>query len=239
MPWGFDMVKPVHAADVAEVVYNEERWQLFKGLRTRALELMESLVKRGFNPIVHGSVARGDVSKGSDIDVFLPYVVPSYKVELALHEAKLEPVKREIVMATPWQLPKAHIYIEEDRSITFPLVNPKQLEVEFYYFGGAASPAQVKQTARVPGVDKRLMLIEPTPRGHIESPVIGREAEVAKRVNVSLGIVRERVQVLTRREDVGHTGIFIQRALLPDESFEEVFKRLVESHPEMKVRLKK
>jgi len=35
------MVKPVHAADVAEVVYNEKRWQLFKGLRTRALELMD------------------------------------------------------------------------------------------------------------------------------------------------------------------------------------------------------
>ncbi len=233
------MVKPVHAADVAEVVYNEERWRLFKELRARTLELMESLVKQGFNPIVHGSVARGDVSKGSDVDLFIPYVVPSYKIELALHEAKLEPMKREIVMATPWQLPKAHIYIEEDRSVTFPLVNPKQLEAEFYYFGGAASLEQVKRAVRVPGVDKRLMLIEPTSRGHIESPVMGREAKVAKRVNVSLEIVRERVQVLTRREDVGHTGIFIQRALLQNESFEEVFKRLVESHPETKVRLKK
>jgi predicted nucleotidyltransferase len=233
------MVKPVHAADVAEVVYNEERWQLFKGLRTRALELMETLVKQGFNPIVHGSVARGDIGKSSDVDVFLPYVVPSYKVELTLHQSKLEPMKREIVMATPWQLPKAHIYIEEDRSVTFPLVEPKKLEAEFYYFGGAVNLEQVRQAVRVPGVDKRLMLIEPTPRGHIESPVTGREAEVAKLVNVSIGIVRERVQVLTRREDVGHTGIFIQRALLPDESFEEVFKRLVESHPEMKVRLKK
>jgi len=233
------MVKPVHAADVAEVVYNEERWQLFKWLRTRALELMEPLLRQGFDSIVHGSVARGDVSKGSDVDVFVPYVVPSYRIELALHAAKLEPMKREIVVATPWQLPKAHIYIEEDRSVTFPLVNPKKLETEFYYFGGAVNIEQVKQAVRVPGVDKRLMLIEPTPRGHIESPVSGREAEVAKRVNVSLGIVRERVQVLTRREDVGHTGIFIERALLPDESFEEVFKRLMESHPEMKVRLKK
>lgn len=232
------MVKPIRAADVAEVVYDEERWQLFKGLRTRALELMESLVKQGYNLIVHGSVARGDVSKGSDVDVFVPYVVPSYKIELALHDAKLEPMNREIVMATPWQLPKAHIYIEEDRSITLPLVKPKQLELEFYFFGGAASIEQVKRAIRVPGVDKRLMLIEPTSRGHIESPVMGREAEVAKRVGVGLGIVRERVQVLTRREDVGHTGIFIQRALAPDESFEEVFKQLVESHPEMRVRLK-
>jgi predicted nucleotidyltransferase len=233
------MVKPVRAADIAEVVYDEERWRLFRELRTHTLELMEALSKRGFEPIVHGSVARGDVSKGSDVDVFIPYVVPSYKVELALRDVKLEQMNREIVMATPWQLPKAHICIEEDRSITFPLVKPKQLELEFYFFGGAASFEQIKQAVRVPGVDKRLMLVEPTPRGHVESPVRGREAEVAKRIGAGLEIVRERVQVLTRREDVGHTGIFIQRALAPDESFEEVFKQLTERYPETKVRLKK
>ena len=233
------MVKPVHSADTVEIVYDEERWRLFKELRTRALELMKILVKRGLNPILYGSVARGDVKEGSDIDVFVPHVVPSYKIELALREAKLEPTNREIAVATPWQLPKAHIYIEEDRLVTFPLVKPKQLEVEFYYFGGAASSEQVKQAVRVQGIDKRLMLIEPTPKGHVESPVMGKEAEVAKRVGVCIEIVRERVQVLTRREDVGRTGIFIQRALMSDENFEEVFKQLVQSHPEVKVRLKK
>ncbi|MFQ6130286.1 MAG: nucleotidyltransferase domain-containing protein [Candidatus Hadarchaeaceae archaeon] len=232
------MVKPVRSADTVEIVYDERRRRLFKDLRARTLELMEVLVRQGFDPIVHGSVARGDVKKNSDVDVVVPHVVPSYKIELALREAKLEPMKREIAVATPWQLPKAHIYIEEDRSITFPLVRPKQLEVEFYYFGGAASSEQVKQAVRVPGVDKRLMLIEPTPKGHVESPVMGKEAEVAKRVGVRIEIVRERVQVLTRREGVGRTGIFIKRALMPDENFEEVFKRLVQSHPEVKVRLK-
>ncbi len=236
---GFDMVKPARAADIVEIVYDEERWLLFKELRKRALKLMEVMVKRGFDPIVYGSVARGDVSKDSDVDVFVPHVLPSYTIELALREAKLEPINREIVVATPWQLPKAHIYVEEDRSITFPLVKPKQLEVEFYYFGGAASSEQAKRAVRVPGVDKRLMLIEPTPRGHVESPVMGKEAEVAKRVDVGLDIVRERVQVLTRRKDVGHTGIFIKRTLMPNENFEEVFKRLVQSHSEVKVRLKK
>ena len=238
MKQGFDMIKPVRSADIVEIVYDEERWRLFKELRTRALELMEVLVKQEFDPIVYGSVARGDVNKDSDVDVFVPHVVPSYKIELALREAKLEPMNREIVVATPWQLPKAHIYIEEDHSVTFPLVKPKQLELEFYHFGGAASVEQVGQAVRVPGVDKRLMLIEPTPRGHIESSVKGREAEVAKRVGVGLGIVRERVQVLTRRRDVGHTGIFIQRALAPNESFEEVFKQLIERYSGMKIRLK-
>jgi predicted nucleotidyltransferase len=178
------------------------------------------------------------VDEKSDIDVFIPSVAPSYRIELALERAGFKPIRREIVMATPWQLPKAHIYIEEDRSVTFPLVPPRSLELEFYYFGGAASLKQVGESVRVPGVDKRLMLIEPTPRGHIESPVVGKEAEAAKRVGVSLSIVRERVQVLTRRAEVGHTGIFLQRELSPDENFETVFRKLVDENPAMKVRLK-
>ncbi len=233
------MVRPVRAADITEVTYDQERWRLFEELRKHALRMMKSLVTRGFDPLVHGSVARGDVDKKSDVDVFIPRVVPSYKIELALREAGFSPVKREIVMATPWQLPKAHIYIEEDRSITFPLVDPKSLELEFYHFGGAASLEQAERKVRVPGIDKRLMLIEPTPQGHIESPVVGREAEVAKRVGVSLDIVRERVQVLTRRAEVGHTGIFVQRELAPDENFETVFNKLLEGKPAMKLRLKK
>ncbi len=231
------MVKPARKADTAEVIYDKKRWRIFEELRGHALRMMMPLAK-GFDSMVYGSVARGDVDEKSDVDVFIPRVVPSYKIELTLSEAWLKPIKREIVMATPWQLPKAHIYIEEDRSVTFPLVPPKSLELEFYYFGGAAGPGQVEEAVRVPGVDKRLMLIEPTQQGHIESPVVGREAEVAKRVGVSLDIVRERVQVLTRRAEVGHTGIFVQRELAPDESFEAVFKELVEEKPAMKLRLK-
>ncbi len=232
------MVRPVRVADILEVNYTDKRWELFKQLRQRALEIMEALEKRGIESMVHGSVARGDVDERSDVDVFIPHVIPSYKIELALSGAGFEPSRREIVMATPWQLPKAHVYIEEDRSTTFPLVKPKRLELEFYYFGGAANLEQVKRGVRVPGVDKRLMLVEPTPKGHAESPVVGREAEVAKLVGVGLDIVRERVQVLTRRADVGRTGIFVQRSLAQDENFEAVFKKLIEENPEMKLRLK-
>ena len=233
------MVRPARASDITEVVYKQEHWRIFKEFRERALRIMKPLAMMRLDPLVHGSVARGDVDENSDVDVFISRVVPSYKVELALNGAGFEPVKREIVMATPWQLPKAHVYVEEDRSVTFPLVPPKSLELDFYHFGGAAGLKQVEEAVRIPGVDKRLMLIEPTPRGHIESPVVGKEAEVAKRVGVSLDIVRERVQVLTRRAEVGHTGIFVQRELSPDESFEAVFKKLVDENPAMKVRLKK
>jgi len=233
------MVRPTRAADITEVVYKQEHWRLFEGFREHALKIMKPLAAMRLDPLIHGSVARGDVDENSDVDVFIPSVTPSYKIELALRESGFKPVKRKIVMATPWQLPKAHVYIEEDRSVTFPLVPPKSLELEFYYFGGAAGLKQVEEAVRIPGVDKRLMLIEPTQKGHIESPVVGKEAEVAKLVGVSLNIVRERVQVLTRRAEVGHTGIFVQRELSPDESFEAVFKKLVDENPAMKVRLKK
>ena len=232
------MVKPVRVAEAREVVYDNRRWESLEGLRKRALEAMEALAARGIVSMVHGSVARGDVDARSDVDVMIRSPVPSYLVELSLREAGLTPIRREIVMATPWQLPKAHVYLDENYSVTFPLVEPKRLELEFYYFGGAVELGDLKRGVRVPGVDKRLMLIEPTSRGHVESPVVGREAEVAKRVDVSLDIVHERVQVLTRRAEIGRTGVFIQRGLAPSESFEEVFKELVEKNPEVKLRLK-
>lgn len=239
MRQGFDsMVRPVRSADVREITYDEERWRILGELRSRALKLMSTLESSGFEPIVHGSVARGDVSKGSDVDVVIPYVVPSFKVELSLQGVALNPERREIVVATPWQLPKAHLYVEDDRSVTFPLVKPKQNELEFYYFGGAADVDKLKKDIRVPGVDKRLMLIEPTPAGHVESPVLGNEASVAKIVDVNLDIVRERVQVLTRRAEVGHTGIFVKRELASEENVEEVFKRLIEENPDMRIGLK-
>jgi predicted nucleotidyltransferase len=232
------MARPVKFADTVEVKYSENRWALFKQLRRRAQDIMLVLSKHNIESLVHGSVARGDVDENSDVDIFVPSVVPSYRIELALRDAGFHPMKREIVVATPWQLPKAHVYIEDDRSVTFPLVKPRQLELEFYYFGGAADLQQVERANRVAGVDKRLMLIEPTPHGHIESQVMGREAEVAKKVGVGPDIVRERAQVLTRRADIGRTGVFIERELAPDEAFEVALQRLINENPEIKIRLR-
>jgi hypothetical protein len=232
------MARPVKVADTVEVLYDERRWALFRQLRQWAREIMLALSRRNVVSIVHGSVARGDVDQASDVDIFVPSMVRSYEVELALEDAGLKPIEREIVVATPWQLPKAHIYLDENSSVTFPLTKPKRLEVEFYYFGGAADLRQVEREIRAAGVDKRLMLIEPTPRGHVESQVIGREAEVAKRIGVGQDIVRERVQVLTRRADIGRTGVFIERKLAPDETFESAMQRLVKENPEVKIRLR-
>jgi len=232
------MVRPARIGEISEVVYDKERWKLLRKLEQEAIKLMTPFLGLGLSPLVHGSVARGDVGKNSDVDVFVPSTVPSYRVELALRNSGFDFWKREIVMATPWQLPKAHVYVDENRSVTFPLVKPKPLELEFYHFGGAIDFDKAEMGARVPGVDKRLMLIEPTAQGHVESQVVGREAEVAKCVGAHIDIVRERVQVLTRRADVGHTGIFIQRTLAPGESFEAVLRSLMYSKSEMQVGLK-
>lgn len=232
------MARPARSADVREISYSEKHWQVLRKLRKRALEVMGALESAGLEPIVHGSVARGDVDEASDVDIVLPYVVPSFRVELALQEANLSPLRREIVMATPWQLPKLHLYIEDDRSVTLPLVKPRKNELEFYYFGGAIGINKLKREVRVAGVDKRLMLIEPTPTGHVESPVCGNEASAAKIVGVGFDIVRERVQVLTRRVEIGHTGIFVKRSLAPEENVEEVFEQLVRQNSDMKIGLK-
>ncbi len=208
------------------VVYDEERWKLLRKMRMEAAKIMEALVKVGLAPIVHGSIARGDVKPTSDIDVFIPYPVPPYTVELALERAGLKIYYKLIVQATPGSTPKAYLVLdaEEKRVVSFPLAKLGRTEYEFYYFGGALDYKGLVEGRRVPGVDKRLVLIEPTREGHRESPVIGREAEVARIVGVSIETVLERVRVLSRRDEVGRTGVFVKIELDSSESIEEAVR---------------
>jgi len=224
-------VKPVLRGDVIEVVYDRERWRLLERLRARAVEVMEPLKSVGVESIVHGSVARGDVNRKSDVDVFIPHPLPSFKVEGALESRGLIPVERVIVMATPFSAIKAHLFLGDGTSVTFPLVALTKVEREFYRFGGEVKLEDVKRMVRVAGVDKRLMLIEPTERGHVEEPIMGREAEVAGRLGIGVEVVMERVRVLTRRDEVGRTGVYLKRKLAPHESFEEVLKALRDEDP--------
>lgn len=230
------MVRPEKAGEIREVVYPEERWELLRKFREKAIGLMEKLA--AFDPLVHGSVARGDVDEESDIDIFLRAGPPPYMVEVSLTSAGFPIFKREIVMATPWQLPKAHFYVDEKTSVTVPLLKPTKLELEFYHFGGSLGLEDLRAGKRVCGVDKRLMLIQPTPLGHTEISILGREEAAAKLLGISPETVRERVQVLTKRARVGHTGLFIRRELLPEESVEEVFRREILENPLTRIRVK-
>ncbi|WP_297067584.1 nucleotidyltransferase domain-containing protein, partial [Thermococcus sp.] len=211
--------KVVRVWDEREVVYTPKRWRYLREKREKGLGVMERLAD--FDPRLYGSVARGDVRRDSDIDIFIPYRTPSYLIELAL-EGPFS--RRKIVMATPWHLIKGVIGIDEETTVTFPLIDPTDRELEFYRWGGTIDIWGVKTRQRVPGVNKKLILIVPTERGHIEREVAGRESEVAKTLGVSIDIVTERVHVLTRRDIIGRTGIYIDEEVPDWMSFEEALK---------------
>jgi predicted nucleotidyltransferase len=216
-----------------EVVYGDDHWRLLKELRIKAREVMEIFVRHGLQVWVHGSIARGDVREKSDVDVVIPIKTPGLIVEHILEESGFKPFSRYIIAATPTTTPKGIIYLDDEErvSVSFPLFDYKPREVEFYKYSGVLTYSQLLADERVPGVNKNLVLIIPTESGHLEAPVPGYEDYVAKVLGVSVDIVRERVEVLTRRDQVGRTGIFAKIALAPGESFEEAIERLLREKP--------
>jgi hypothetical protein len=133
---------------------------------------------------------------------------------------------REIVMATPADALKLYIYLNELESITIPLSKFEKRSKEFYDFGGKINLDQLDNNIRVPGIDKRLVLIQPIPEGHEEGSVIGNEHLAAKKLKVSINIINERKKVLLKRERFGKTGVFLKRPIEMNESIEEVVKNL-------------
>jgi len=221
-----------------EVVYSKSHWRLLDELRSQAMRIMKSLEKSHIFSVVHGSVARGDVTPKSDIDVFIPQVLSSFIIETALARAGIPINRRVLVQATPTYSLKGCIEIDEQKTVSFPLSRMRKTEREFYMFGGEATLGMLREGIRTPGVDKRLMLIEPTSVGHVEGTIIGREEQVAKTLGISVETVLDRVRVLTRRDKIGRTGLFIERELLPDETFESVLKKLADKKPEVRRRLR-
>ncbi len=199
---------------------------------------MDALEAFHLRSLTHGSIARGDVKLGSDVDVFIPEVQSSFIVESALEKAKIPINSRFIVQATPSYAMKAHIEIDENKTVSFPLMEMRRVEREFYRFGGEVNLAQLKANVRVAGVDKRLMLIEPTEKGHVESSVVGKEEFAAKVLGVAAETVFDRVHALLRRDEVGRTGVFVKKELLQDETFELALKKLSEQNPAVRRRMK-
>ncbi len=231
-------VKPTRHGEYKEVTYSSARWEQLKGLRGKAVWVMSALEAFHLQSLTHGSIARGDVKQGSDVDVFIPEVQNSFLVEAALEKAKIPINSRFIVQATPSYAMKAHIEIDEATTVSFPLMEMRRVEREFYRFGGEVNLKQLEANARVVGVDKRLMLIEPTENGHVESGVIGREESAAKILGVAAETVLDRVHALMKRDTVGRTGVFVKKELMQDETFELALKRVSELNPAVRRRMK-
>ncbi|MCZ2809015.1 MAG: nucleotidyltransferase domain-containing protein [Candidatus Bathyarchaeota archaeon] len=230
--------KPVKRAERVEIIYDKRQWKLLEQLRSKTIQIMETLDNCHLRSIVHGSIARGDVSETSDIDVFLPDPPSSFIIETSLERSGFPVYQRTIVQATPLYALKGYIGLDQQRRLSFPLVKLRPVEKDFYRFGGEASLSTLREEKRVAGVDKRLMLIEPTVEGHVESAVVGREEEVANLLAVSLNTVLDRVRALLRRDEVGRTGVFIEKELAPDETFEQALKKLADQNPAVRRRVK-
>jgi len=230
--------KPVLRPEQKEVTYSSARWEILQQLRKRSLQVMKKLENSHLQATVHGSIARGDVTKTSDIDIFISNPISSFSVETALERSGFQVLERKIIQATPLYALKAYIELESQTSVSFPLVKMRQVEKEFYRFGGEVTVSVLEKNKRVLGVDKRLMLIEPTSEGHVETTVINKEREVAKLLDISTNTVLDRVRALLRRDKVGRTGVYIEKELNSEETFEEAMKKLADNNPAVRRRIK-
>ncbi|MCX8189164.1 MAG: nucleotidyltransferase domain-containing protein [Nitrososphaeria archaeon] len=217
------MNKKVEKGGVERTVfYDENRWKIFREKRDIAKKLIKLLQDNGLYCRTYGSIARGDVNKNSDIDIFFTEYVPSYKIEFIL-EKEYTIYRKEVVQATPRSTPKAYIYLDpyEKICISFPLAKMLKNEIEFYEFGGTINLKEIEDNIRKKGVNKRLLLIVPQEFGHIERAIIGKEVEVARELNISLETIMERERVLGKRDEFGRTGTFVKFNIPHQDRIEE------------------
>ncbi|MGV9200742.1 MAG: nucleotidyltransferase domain-containing protein [Promethearchaeia archaeon] len=213
-----------------KIHYSADQWTLFEKKREQAQELLSLFEKEGLHPYVYGSIARGDVHELSDIDIVFLDTISPFQIEITLKKNSLMQYHREILMATPADSVKLYIHLSELESLTLPLTKLTRTEQEFYDFGGKIDLKELLAEQRVPGIDKRLVLIQPTSYGHYEQSILNRKSIAAKVVGVSTEIVKERIAVLLRREEHGRTGVFLKEEIPPHTSTEQAIKNLKNSN---------
>ena len=226
-------IKPVKTRDKVLITYTKKHWDLLDKFRRRALTIMEALHPQ-VRLLLVGSVARGDVHEGSDVDLAMLEPYPPGLLEELLTSKGFHICSREVVQATPLSTPKLYLHIPGNVKVSIPLSRLSPLEEEFYRFAGCLTLNGLKEARRVAGVNKRLLLILPTSEGHVEFSIIGREAEAARILNVSIRIVGERVEKLLTRDRRGRRGLYIRALIPPWEGTEEFIKKLQRKHPSLR-----
>lgn len=214
-----------------EVQYDPEHWSLLADLRERAFRVGSVLPGpvRGY-----GSLARGDIHPGSDVDLLVDPMT-SFVIEIALEHAGFQVQERVLVQATPNVTPKAHWGLGDETVVSMPLLGPTERELEFYRFAGALEISDARSfrngKLRVPGVSKQLVLVEPNATGHHETSIVDEQVQVQKVLAVGAAIVEERFRVLERRDRVGRTGVYLKEYLDDDETFEQRLRWLGDRDP--------
>lgn len=219
-------------------IYSKEHWEMLKSLRNRAIEIAEMFQNHQIDVFIYGSVARGDVKATSDVDIVLVPLIPSYRVELLLEESHIPILGKQIIQATPNDIIKAHYELESNTTVTLLLTKFTQTPFEFYKFGGAVTYSQLKNQIRVAGVDKRLVLILPTATGHEERSLIENQSIAAKELDISITMIQQRIRVLSRRDKIGRTGVFLNEELGLDQNVEEYLHKLAQTNQFIRRRLR-
>ncbi|MGB9709089.1 MAG: nucleotidyltransferase domain-containing protein [Infirmifilum sp.] len=227
-------ILPVKFRDRRPVVYSESTWKLLNSLRAKALQVLKALENLEEKPLVIGSLARGDVTPSSDIDIFYMRYVPSWRIALSLEQAGYDILLYRIVQATPQTSPRFTAVVEENVEISVPLSKLKKTEEEFPFFAGAVSMRQIVDGVRVRGVNKQLLFIEPTGYGHEEWSIIGREKEAAEMLGISIETVLERVAMREKRAREGRTGFFINVEIPGEENPESIACKLARQNAIMR-----
>jgi hypothetical protein len=227
-------------ADQEEVFYIDDHWNLFKKLRDITYNILDQL--KSLYPIVHGSIARGDIHEKSDIDVAFLKPLSEFKIISNLNgDLNGDPMERWIIQATPLSAIKG-VLVFDQYNISFPLIPLYPQEEEFYKFGGSLTFNDIgdEKYKRIPGVNKKLLFIQPTEQGHIETRISPKNAgRFAKILNIKMDTILERMRVLERRNKVGRTGVFLKRILMPEESFGEVLSQIERSNPATRRRIQR
>ncbi|MFX1239276.1 MAG: nucleotidyltransferase domain-containing protein [Promethearchaeota archaeon] len=210
------------------VIYSNEQWELLELKRNQAISLMS--IFEPFQPFLYGSIARGNVHRNSDIDIIFLNEVPSFQIELALEMNGFKNYLREIIIATPQDSIRLYIHLSDLECITVPLTKMAKETLQFYDFGGKINLARLKNHERIPGIDKRLVFIRPTAKGHEEKSIIDNEHIIARELGINIKTINQRKKILLKREKQGRSGVFFKHRIEKDEITEEVLNRLSRRH---------
>ena len=198
-------------------------------LRRGSLGWMNKM--REYRPTIYGSIARGDVKESSDADIIID-PIPSFKYELILDQKWLS---RSIVQATPNHTPKTVYELTNDIHLTVPFLPLSEREMDFVSFGGKLSLSRFQNGDYAVGINKALQLVEPVDQKGFSFKYTSLKSIpvhiAARKANCGVDVITERIRVLSKREEVGRKGLYVNEIIHESEQPEEALRRIAAINP--------